>query len=118
MDLDNPALVRAASIPPALLAELDTNPNALQPQYRKMFAIQMNYLHQLLRSPTVPFSQRLQAMDLFAKASGAYTSASATPAGAGERFSLSINVTQAAPSTQLVVDVTPKNEPETTTDAR
>jgi hypothetical protein len=100
----NPA--RAVSIPPALLQELEKNPDAFKPHARMMLANHINNTHFLLKDPTVPFSQRLQFMDFLAKVTGSYVSPNSTPATTGSNFSLNIVLTPPTPtqSTQITIE--------------
>lgn len=68
---ENPAIERQTIVPPSLLAELEKDPDAMLPHYRKMLAIQAVKMHQILKSPAVPLGQRIQVAEFFAKIAGA-----------------------------------------------
>lgn len=120
MDSSNPAVAQQLPISPAALEALEKDASLITAQARKMFFIQAHKVHQLMAGANVPMGQRLQFMEVLAKAGDVYPKATAVQAGAGgPAFSINIVLNKDDPkpiaSSQPVVevdveDVTPKDE--------
>lgn len=83
MDTSNPAVAQQLPISPAALEALEKDASLITEQARKMFFIQAHKVHQLMAGANVPMGQRLQFMEVLAKAGDVYPKATAAVQGAG-----------------------------------
>jgi hypothetical protein len=103
--VENPAIERQTSLPPALLEALDTDPEAMTPHYKKMLAVQAYRLHKLMGSKAIPVGQRVQVAEFFAKISGSDKKANVQPLTQSEKFSVNIIFNGKSNALPQVVDV-------------
>ena len=107
MDQENPAVLSKTNVTPALLEEAGSNPTIIRDVARTMYFVQIDALHQRMRDPTVPISQRLAFTEHLSRV-GDLVPKNPTGAAAGANgapgFSVNIVLNQ-APAAPPVVTV-------------
>ena len=106
MDLENAAVSRQLTVPPAALEGVKEDPTVLRDTARVMLLVQMSQLNTRLSAPDAPLGAKQAFADSLAKLGDVLPKATAPNAG-GSKFSVKIMLNSAAQTPSLVIE----NEP-------